>query len=95
MADVGGQWRAGCTGAANLPYRRLVFTANNARYCLLFYEIGGIAEYYKVALFSLDNNAAKVVWSGNIDGPYGSKINTLEQLREALKLRRIRTASSI
>jgi hypothetical protein len=95
MAEPGGRWQATCVKMDDLPSRQLTFVANNPHYCLVYYEIGGFAESYKLALFSLKDRMARAVWLGEIGGRDGSKVTNLEQLRALLKKEQIGNSSSL
>jgi hypothetical protein len=44
------------------PTRRLVVAGISEKYCLLYYERGGIAHVWLIALFVLSKNKAKLAW---------------------------------
>jgi len=61
MADVGGQFDAGCTGSA--PHSRLVAGAVGDRYACIISEQGGIAYFKQFRVFKNENNSIKCVYT--------------------------------
>ncbi len=65
-----------------LPQRRLIFAEISPHKCIVYYEKGGYAPVYYVAVFSVDAvEAARFVWGGAMWMPAKS----LTQLRSAIK----------
>ncbi|MBY0359525.1 MAG: hypothetical protein K2W82_16090 [Candidatus Obscuribacterales bacterium] len=83
MANPGGDFAAGCTSAGK-PRARMILGGINKEYCLLFYENGGIAHSYNIALFSLKSTVAEYVWQGGINYQVANQIKTLKDLQDAL-----------
>ena len=70
MADPGQEWQAtDVVMNPNLPTRRLISAGCSSDHCLVHYEQGGIAHFYRVLLISVSKTAAKVDWSGMCGGP--------------------------
>lgn len=64
MTDPGKPFEVGDAVSGKLPFRRLVFTAVNARYCLVYYEQGGIGCSLKCSLYRRQGRKAVNVWNG-------------------------------
>lgn len=79
MTDPGKPFEVGDAVSGKLPFRRLVFAAVNARYCLVYYELGGIAYRHEVALYRLQGGKAVAAWRGELNSAY--RPATLAQLR--------------
>ena len=70
MADPGQQWQVtDVVMDPKLPMRRLISAGCSSDHCLVHYEQGGIAHFYRVLLISVSKTAAKVDWSGMCGGP--------------------------
>ena len=52
----------------NLPIRRLVAAGCSVEYCLVYYERGGIAHTWHVALFHWTPEATRFEWGGAAPG---------------------------
>jgi hypothetical protein len=63
-----------------LPTRRLVAAGCSTDHCLVYYERGGIAHTWHVALFHWTPGATRLEWGGN--GPGGPA--TLDRVRNAV-----------
>jgi hypothetical protein len=65
----------------NLPIRRLVAAGcSNDHHCLVYYERGGIAHTWQVALFQWSPTATQFEWGGA--APRG--LATIEEVRKAI-----------
>jgi hypothetical protein len=64
-----------------LPGRRLVAAGCTSEYCLVFYERGGIAHSFHVALFHSTPAATRFEWGGSAP-PRG--LATLDDVRKAI-----------
>jgi hypothetical protein len=53
---------------ANLPIRRLIAAGCSTEYCLVYYERGGIAHTWHVALFHWTPAATRLEWGGTAPG---------------------------
>ncbi len=63
MAEPGAEWQAtDVIMKQDLPVRRLEKVALSTRFCVIFYQLGGFASSYRVAVFSLEKDSAKLVW---------------------------------
>jgi hypothetical protein len=71
----------------NLPIRRLVLAACSIDHCVVYYERGGIAHTWLVALFHWTPAATRFEWGGL--APSGVK--TIDDLRNAVLSGTIRT----
>lgn len=63
-----------------LPNRRLVAAGCSIDYCLVYYERGGIAHTWHVALFHWTPDATRVEWGGNAPGA----LATIDDVRKAV-----------
>jgi hypothetical protein len=61
MADVGGDFDPGCTGAA--PHMRLIFAAISDTHAALVSEQGGVVHWKVLAIFKKDNGTVNRVYS--------------------------------
>ena len=52
----------------NLPIRRLIAAGCSTEYCLVYYERGGIAHTWHVALFHWTPAATRFEWGGSAPG---------------------------
>ena len=82
MADAGQEFRATDVVIKELPRRRLVLAAVNARYCLVYIEQGGRGYNQHVTLFRLQNGHATRVWG---DYLFARPPLTFSELRAALR----------
>ena len=65
---------------ARLPSRRLVAAGCSTNYCLVYYERGGIAHTWHVALFHWTPAATRFEWGGMAPGGLG----TFDAVRNAV-----------
>ena len=63
-----------------LPIRRLVAAGCTIEYCLVYYERGGIAHTWQVALFHWTPAATRFEWGGAAPGG----LATIEEVRNAV-----------
>jgi hypothetical protein len=63
-----------------LPGRRLVAAGCSTEYCLVYYERGGIAHTWHVALFYWTPAATRLEWGGTAPGSLG----TIDDVRNAV-----------
>ena len=63
-----------------LPIRRLVAAGCTIDYCLVYYEHGGIAHTWHVALFHWTPDATRLEWGGTAPGG----LATLDDVRSAV-----------
>jgi hypothetical protein len=81
IAEPGAAFRA--TDVArdpNLPVRRLVHAACSADHCVVYYERGGIAHTWQVAIFHWTPGATRFEWGGS--APAG--LRTITDVRSAI-----------
>ena len=64
----------------NLPIRRLVAAGCTIEYCLVYYERGGIAHTWHVALFHWTPSATRFEWGGTAPGG----LATIDDVRKAI-----------
>ena len=64
----------------NLPHRRLVAAGCSVDHCLVYYERGGIAHTWHVALFHWTPAATRFEWGGT--APSG--LATIDEIRKAI-----------
>ena len=64
----------------NLPPRRLVAAGCAIEYCLVYYERGGIAHTWHVALFHWTPAATRFEWGGTAPGG----LKTIDDVRNAI-----------
>lgn len=64
MADAGEPFALRDAVSGKLASRGLVFAAVNARYCLIYYEQGGIGYSLKCSLYHRQGRKAVSVWNG-------------------------------
>jgi hypothetical protein len=67
-------------GISKLPIRRLVTAACSTSYCLVYYERGGIAHTWQVALFHWTPAATRLEWGGSAPGG----LKTIDDVRNAI-----------
>ena len=75
---------------SNLPTRRLVLAACSIDHCLVYYERGGIAHSWHVALFHWTPTATRLDWGGIAPGG----LKTIDNLRKAALSGLVRASSS-
>src|SRR5688572_4912517 len=80
IAEPGARFQAGERSVSTLPIRRLVAAGCSNDYCLVYYERGGIAHTWHVALFHWAPAATRFEWGGT--APAG--LATLDDVRKAI-----------
>jgi hypothetical protein len=82
IAEPGAEFRkAGAAANSQLPLRRMIAAGcTNDNYCLIYYERGGSAATWQVALFRWTPDATRFEWGGS--APSGLK--TIEDVRKAM-----------
>ena len=65
---------------SNLPTRRLVSAGCSYDYCLVYYERGGAARTWRVALFHWTPDATRFEWGGTAPGG----LKTIDDVRRAI-----------
>lgn len=76
MTDPGKPFNMGCIALASLPFRRLIFAAVSAEYCIVHYEQGGFVYGRMASLYRLTGGQASLLWLASLDRP--SDCHTLE-----------------
>ena len=95
MAEPGGNFEPGCNrGPENLPDQRLIAAGVSDRYFLICYEVGGIALFRYVALFSTGNGAAKLISSAIVETPEAESLKSLGDVVNVIKHGRVYNQSS-
>jgi len=92
MSDAGGPFNAGCVvdPRENVPSSRLIFGAFSKDKCIVHYEQGGIAHFYKVACYDLrdangkEKDSAPLLWSTILMG--SGRIEGLSNLADLNKV---------
>ena len=67
-------------GNATLPIRRMVAAGCSTDHCLVYYERGGIAHTWQVALFHWTPAATRFEWGGSAPGG----LRTIDDVRKAV-----------
>ena len=81
IAEPGEAFQAAGTSAdARLPTRRLVAAGCSYADCLVYYERGGSASTWRVALFHWTPSATKLEWGGTAPGG----LKTIDEVRGAV-----------
>ena len=67
MADAGQPYQTSdIVGPKPLPFRRLIFAALSAGYCLIYNEYGGFMYGQEVSLYCLSAGQATLVWNASL-----------------------------
>lgn len=85
MADPGGDFAAGCVRMEGVPSMRMRLAGLSQDHCVLFYESGGFAHSFNVALFSLTPDKATLTWKTYLSPKKGLSVKGLEDLKKALQ----------
>jgi hypothetical protein len=81
MAEPGAEFQVtDVAGNPKLPIRRLVAAGCSSDHCLVYYERGGIAHTWQVALFHWTPAATRFEWGGTAPGG----LATIENVRKAV-----------
>jgi hypothetical protein len=78
-------------GNPKLPIRRLVAAGCSADHCLVYYERGGIAHTWQVALFHWTPAATRFEWGGTAPGG----LATIDDVRNAVLSGAIKSPNSV
>jgi hypothetical protein len=84
IADPGEKYFESDVGDSHLPRRRLLVAGTSAKYCIVNYEVGGIAHGYLVRLFMLNGSKVEAIWTGA-----SGNISTLGELKAAVESGRL------
>ncbi len=79
IAEPGAEFQVTDVGN-NLPIRRLVAAGCSTDHCLVYYERGGIAHTWQVALFHWTPDATRFEWGGTAPGG----LKTIDDVRKAV-----------
>jgi hypothetical protein len=81
IAEPGAEFQVGnVTVDSKLPTRRLVAAGCSYDHCLVYYERGGIAHTWRVALFHWTPDATRFEWGG----PAPGGLVTIDDVRSAV-----------
>jgi hypothetical protein len=82
IAEPGAEFQmAGRAVSPQLPLRRMVAAGcSNDFYCLIYYEHGGTARTWRVALFHWTPDATRFEWGGTAPGG----LSTIDDVRKAV-----------
>jgi len=81
IAEPGAEFQVtDVVGTARLPIRRMVAAGCTANYCLVYYERGGIAHTWQVAMFYWTPAATRFEWGGSAPGG----LKTIDDVRKAV-----------
>ena len=81
IAEPGAAFQAtDVVGTAKLPFRRMVAAGCTVNYCLVYYERGGIAHTWQVAMFHWTPAATRFEWGGGAPGG----LRTIDDVRKAV-----------
>jgi hypothetical protein len=81
IAEPGAEFQAtDVIGSPRLPIRRLVAAGCSTDHCLVYYERGGIAHTWLVALFHWTPEATRFEWGGTAP----SSLATIDDVRKAV-----------
>jgi hypothetical protein len=80
IAEPGAEFQATDVVSPELPTRRLIAAGCSIRYCLVYYERGGSAHTWQVALFHWTPAETRVEWGANAPGG----LTTIDAVRNAI-----------
>jgi hypothetical protein len=81
IAEPGAEFQVtDVVGTSKLPIRRMVAAGCTANYCLVYYERGGIAHTWQVAMFHWTPAATRFEWGGTAPGG----LKTIDDVRKAV-----------
>src|SRR5687767_2998773 len=81
IAEPGAQFQVtDVVGPVMLPIRRMVAAGCSSDHCLVYYERGGIAHTWQVALFHWTPAATRFEWGGSAPGG----LTTIDDVRNAI-----------
>jgi hypothetical protein len=90
IAEPGAEFQAtDVVSTSMLPIRRMVAAGCTANYCLVYYERGGIAHTWHVALFHWTPAATRFEWGGTAPGG----LRTIDQVRKAVLSGSVKSAN--
>ena len=92
IAEPGAEFQAtDDVGARKLPIRRLVAAGCSTDYCLVYYERGGIAHTWQVALFHWTPAVTRFEWGGTAP----ASLATLDEVRKVVLSGAVRSPNSV
>ena len=81
IAEIGGEFeRSGVSSEPKLPIRRLVAAGCSYDHCLVYYERGGNARTWRVALLHWSPEASRFDWGGIAPGD----LKTIDDVQRAV-----------
>jgi hypothetical protein len=90
IAEPGGSFQSGGAAADAAPHRRLIAAGCSYEYCLVYYERGGVARTWLVALFHWTPDASRFEWGGRAPGG----LKTIDDVRQAVLSGAIRNSNN-
>jgi len=91
IAEPGAEFQAtDIVATPQLPIRRLVAAGCSTDHCLVYYELGGIAHTWQVALFHWTPAATRFEWGGASPGG----LKTIDEVRNAVLSGAIKSPNS-
>ena len=91
IAEPGAEFQVtDVVGDPNLPTRRLVAAGCSTDHCLVYYERGGVAPTWQVALFHWTPAATRFEWGGTAPGG----LATIDDVRNAVLSGAIKSPNS-
>jgi hypothetical protein len=80
IAEPGAEFQSTDVIGSELPIRRLVAAGCSLDHCLVYYERGGIAHTWQVALFHWTPKATRFEWGGGAPGGF----KTIDDVKSAV-----------
>ena len=80
IAEPGARFQVGEASVSKLPTRRLIAAGCSYEHCLVYYERGGTAHTWHVALFHWSPEATRFEWGGAAPGG----LKTIDDVRKAV-----------
>jgi hypothetical protein len=92
IAEPGAEFqRTDVSGDPKLPIRRLVVAGCSTDHCLVYYERGGTAHTWQVALFHWRPAATRFEWGGTAPAGLGS----IDEVRKAVLSGAIKSPNNV
>jgi hypothetical protein len=91
IAEPGAEFQTTDVIGGDLPIRRLVAAGCSLDHCLVYYERGGIAHTWQVALFQWTPKATRFEWGAAAPGG----LKTIDDVRNAVMSGAIKTPNKV